>query len=178
MDTLTDGVVTLQRWRPEDLDVLVATVSGSLEHIGAWLIWATHGYGPAEAAEFLEATAERWDSGEGYEYGIHTADGTLAGGCGLMRRDEGREIGYWLAEPFTGRGLVTRASALLVAEAWRLGAPHVDILHDELNTKSGAVPVRLGFTLHRKEAASDALAPACSGNDFVWRLRRPEAPAW
>ncbi|WP_326834016.1 GNAT family N-acetyltransferase [Amycolatopsis rhabdoformis] len=175
METLSDGVITLDRWRPGDLDDLVATVSGSLEHIGAWLIWASSGYGPEEGTEFLTGTAERWASGEGFEYGIFDTDGTLAGGCGLMRRDEGREIGYWLAEPFTGRGLATRATALLLTEAWRLGAPHVDILHDELNTKSGAIPARLGFTLHRKEAASDAIAPACSGNDFVWRLLRPEA---
>ncbi|MEV4597741.1 GNAT family N-acetyltransferase [Amycolatopsis sp. NPDC049253] len=173
MDTLTDGVVTLNRWRAEDLGVLVDTVSASREHIGAWLVWATDGYGPAEGTEFLTATAERWESGEAREYGIYTAEGTLAGGCGLMRRGDGREIGYWLAKTCTGRGLATRATALLVAEAWRLGAPHVDILHDELNTRSGAIPARLGFTLHHKEAASDALAPACSGNDVVWRIQRP-----
>ncbi|MFI5608026.1 GNAT family N-acetyltransferase [Amycolatopsis sp. NPDC051903] len=173
MDTLTDGVVTLERWRPEDLDVLVATVAGSLEHVGAWLIWATNGYGPAEGEEFLTGAAERWASGEGYEYAIRTADGTLAGGCGLMRRGDGREIGYWLARSCTGHGYATRATTLLIAEAWRLGAPHVTILHDELNTRSGAIPQRLGFTLHHKEAAADALAPACSGNDWVWRLERP-----
>ncbi|HWD03172.1 MAG TPA: GNAT family N-acetyltransferase [Amycolatopsis sp.] len=173
MNTLTDGVVTLERWRPEDLDALVAAVSGSLEHVGAWLVWATDGYGLAEGREFLEGSAERWASGEGFEYAIRTTAGTLVGGCGLMRRGEGREIGYWLTKHATGHGYATRAAALLVTEAWRLGAPHVTILHDELNSHSSAIPRRLGFSLHHQEAAAGPIAPECSGNDWVWRIERP-----
>ncbi|WP_211260612.1 GNAT family N-acetyltransferase [Amycolatopsis jejuensis] len=173
METLTDGVVTLVRWRPDHLDLLVDTVTASLDHVGAWLFWAADGYDRAKGEEFLSRSMEEWESGGEYNYAIFTADG-LAGGCGLMRRDDGREIGYWLAKPHTGKGYVTRASALLVAEAWRQGATHVLIKHDRRNTGSGAVPPRLGFTEVGEEASVLPLAPACSGVNRVWRLERPE----
>ncbi|MBB4684547.1 GNAT family N-acetyltransferase [Amycolatopsis jiangsuensis] len=169
MDPLTDGVVTLVRWRQEDLDVLVRTVSGSLEHLGGWLGWATGGYGEADAKEFLRAQ----ETGESRDYAIRGPGGVVVGGCGLMDRDPGREIGYWLAKEHTGRGYVTRAAALLVAESWREGATFVDIKHDERNERSGAVPRRLGF-IHHGEELADPVAPECSGFTHVWRMTRPE----
>jgi ribosomal-protein-serine acetyltransferase len=174
-ETLTETGITLARWRADQADDLVAAVQGSLAHIGAWLPWATDGYGPAEGAEFLSGTAEHWDAGESYEYALLASDGAVMGSCGLMRC-EGRggvEIGYWLGLTYTGRGLMTAATSLLIAEAFRSGAEYVEIKHDELNTRSGAIPARLGFTLDRKEAAGEQLAPACSGTDHVWRLDRP-----
>jgi RimJ/RimL family protein N-acetyltransferase len=174
-ETLTETGITLVRWRADQLEDLVAAVQGSLAHLGAWLPWATDGYGPAEGTEFLTGTAARWESGEAYEYALLAPDGPLMGSCGLMRcaEDGGPEIGYWLGLPYTGRGLMTAATSLLIAEAFRQGAEHIEIRHDELNTRSGAVPARLGFTLDRKEAATEPLAPACSGTSHVWRLDRP-----
>lgn len=167
-ETLTDGVVSLRRWRTSQCDEQLALITGSLEHIGAWMIWATHGYDADDSAEYLARTERQWDEGETFDYAIYSA-GELAGGCGLMRRPGGREIGYWLGSAFTGRGLVTRAVTLLTAEAFRRGAGYVEIKHDELNVRSGAVPARLGFTLVRKEIVEGPLAPACSGTNHVWR---------
>ncbi|WP_406629702.1 GNAT family N-acetyltransferase [Amycolatopsis sp. WGS_07] len=174
MDTLTDGVVTLVRWAPEHRDRLVDTVVGSLDHISPWLPWAIDGYDQAKGDEFLRHAAEQWESGEAHHYAVFSPDGELAGSSGLMRRGEGREIGYWLAKSQTGKGYVTRASTLLVSLAWQLGATHVLIKHDSRNARSGAVPARLGFVQAGEEKAEPPLPSGCSGVNVVWRLDRPE----
>lgn len=167
-ETLTDGVVSLRRWREPQRDELTEVVAGSLAHLGAWLIWATHGHTAETSAEFLARTVKKWADGEAFDYAIYASD-ELVGGCGIMQRDGGVEIGYWLALGATGRGLMTRSVTLLIGEAFRQGAGYVEIKHDELNVRSGAVPARLGFTLVRKESEGEALAPACSGTNHVWR---------
>ncbi|WP_410640172.1 GNAT family N-acetyltransferase [Amycolatopsis sp. lyj-346] len=173
-----DGDLTLTRWHPGDRPVLTAVVSGSLDHLGAFLIWAIGGYTDDDSAEFLRLTTKRWEDDEAYEFAL-TLGTELAGGVGVMTRDGGVEIGYWLARGFVGRGLMTRAVGLLTEEAFRLGAGYVEIKHDELNVRSGAVPARLGFTKIRSEPAEKPLAPSCTGTNHVWRLaRRPcSAPA-
>ncbi|MFB9924642.1 GNAT family N-acetyltransferase [Amycolatopsis halotolerans] len=173
MDTLTDGVVTLVRWRQEHRDAQVAAVVGSLDHLSAWMPWAIDGYDEAKGDEFLTRVASQWESGEEYNYAIYTPDDELAGSCGLMRRGDGWEIGYWLTKTQTGKGFVTRASALLVALAWRLDATFVLIKHDSENARSGAVPVRLGFSRVGEEPAEGRIPSACSGVNVVWRLERP-----
>ncbi|HET6709503.1 GNAT family N-acetyltransferase [Amycolatopsis sp.] len=177
-ETYRDGDLTLTRWHPGDRTVLTAAVSGSLAHLGAFLNWATGGYADDDSDEFLRRTANSWENGEAYEYAI-SAGSALAGGIGVMRRDGGVEIGYWLALGFVGRGLMTRAVTLLTEEALRLGAGYVEIKHDERNVRSGAIPARLGFTKVGTEPAEKPLAPSCTGTNHVWRLaRRPcSAPA-
>jgi len=48
------------------------------------------------------------------------ADGELAGGCGIMMMKDvyrcSAEIGYWIAEPFWGKGVATEAVKLLPKE--------------------------------------------------------------
>ena len=72
----------------------------------------------------------------------------------------GLEIGYWVRQAFTRRGLATAAAAALVEQAFRLpGVDRLEIVHDELNVASGGVPRKLGFTevgrrAHRPAAAA------------------------
>ncbi|WIX97967.1 GNAT family N-acetyltransferase [Amycolatopsis mongoliensis] len=171
-ETYTADGFTLARWTSADGPELAAAVAGSLEHLGAWLIWAAGGYSADDAEEFLRRTAKHWESGEAHDFAIRVGD-AVAGGIGVMAREGGVEIGYWLSRDFTGRGLMTRAAALLTAEAFRLGAGYVEIKHDELNVRSGAVPERLGFVKVREEQAEKPLAPACGGTDHVWRKEKP-----
>ncbi len=171
-ETLTDDVVVLRRWQPSQLGTLAAVAGDSAAHLGAWLIWATGGYGEREAKEFLETSARNWAEGKNYDFAI-LAGGDLVGATGMITHPDRIEIGYWLSRHHTGRGLVTRAARLLTAEAFRLGAPEVEIRHDVENVASGAVPARLGFTMIGDETAEPPLAPACTGVHQVWRLKRP-----
>jgi ribosomal-protein-serine acetyltransferase len=171
-ETLADDVIELRRWQPEHLRELADVAGDSAAHIGAWQIWATNGYGEREAKEFLELTARNWAEDKNYDFAIFT-EGAVVGGAGLISHPDRMEIGYWLSRHHTGCGLATRAARLLTAEAFRLGAPEVEIRHDERNTASGAVPARLGFSMIGTEAAEPPLPPACAGVHKIWRLKRP-----
>ncbi|MEV4053436.1 GNAT family N-acetyltransferase [Amycolatopsis sp. NPDC049688] len=175
-ETYREDGFTLARWQFADEPELVATVNGSLEHLRAWMIWASGGYTAEDGAEFLRTTRQNWASGEAHDFAIRV-DGSIAGAVGVMAREGGVEIGYWLARGFVGRGLVTRTVRLLTAEAFRLGAGYVEIKHDEWNVRSGAVPARLGFTKVRTEPAEKPLAPSCAGTNHVWRLVRTPCSA-
>ncbi|MEU8926421.1 GNAT family N-acetyltransferase [Kitasatospora sp. NPDC048545] len=174
------GEVTLRRFAGEaDLPEFFTVIEESLEHLRPWMPWVAE-HSRAKTAEYLGARADRWASGQDYAYAI-VLDGAIVGATGLYRREDSPadvlEIGYWLHPAVTGRGLATRAAAALVDEAFRLpGIACVDIVHDPANRASGAVPARLGFTVHLRRTA-EAVAPAESGEEQVWRLTRAGAAA-
>ena len=162
----------LRRHGEDDLDAVFQAVTDSLDHLRPWMPWAADYTRPA-AHEFLVASARRWADGSEYNYAIVT-DGTLAGGCGLMARigPGGLEIGYWVRQGYTRRGLATAASAALVEQAFRLpGVERVEIVTDELNLASAGVPRKLGFTEAGRRPLD--LAPlAGTGIGVVWQLAR------
>ncbi len=166
------GAVTLRRWRPDDLEAVLAAVTDSAGHLSPWLSWAA-GYRRESAQEFLARAAQDWADGTAYGYAI-TTGGALAGGIGLMARigPGALEIGYWVHQAYARRGLATAAAAALVEQAFRLpGVGRVEIVHDELNVASGGVPRKLGFTAVGRRRM-DPPAPAGTGVGVVWRLVR------
>ncbi|MEV7774260.1 GNAT family N-acetyltransferase [Kitasatospora sp. NPDC086791] len=174
------GEVTLRRFAGEaDLPELLTVIEESLEHLRPWMAWVAE-HSRAQTAEYLATRAERWASGRDFAYAI-VRDGAILGACGLYRREDSPdgacEIGYWLHPGATGRGLATRAAAALVEQAFRLpGVEYVEIVHDPANRASGAVPARLGFTAHLLRRC-EAVAPAETGEEQVWRLTRAQAAA-
>jgi ribosomal-protein-serine acetyltransferase len=151
--------LTLRRWRAADADALYRAVTGSLDHLSAWMPWAA-GYTRADAAAFIATTARDWENGAAYCYAM-IVDGTVAGACGLRDRigPDALEIGYWVDHAYTRRGLATAASAALTEQALVLpGIEHVEIHHDPRNLASAGVPRKLGFTLLPPEEGRDYTA--------------------
>ena len=146
-EELSDGTVTLRRWQPSDAQGSYEAVTASLAELAPWMPWAARGYSRDGAAEFISMTNAAWDSGKTFDYAV-LVDGQINGGMGLMTRrgPGGLEIGYWVASRVAGRGVATRAVRLLVRTAFDIGAEYVQISHEKLNERSGAIPRRLGFT--------------------------------
>jgi ribosomal-protein-serine acetyltransferase len=70
----------------------------------------------------------------------------VVGFHGVDWQNRATSVGYWLSEEEEGRGIMTQAVAALVGHAfsrWRLN--RVEIRADVRNTRSRAVPGRLGF---------------------------------
>jgi ribosomal-protein-serine acetyltransferase len=171
-EIIDHGQVRLRRYSEDDLDAVFQAVTDSLDHLRPWMPWAAD-YTRQTAAEFLAVSARGWADGTEYSYAI-IADGTLAGGAGLMARigPGGLEIGYWVRQGYTRRGLATAASAALVEQAFRLpGVERVEIVTDELNLASAGVPRKLGFTEAGRRPL-DMPPPAGTGVGVVWRLDR------
>jgi ribosomal-protein-serine acetyltransferase len=168
------GPVLLRRWRAADLDASCRAVLASLEHLRPWMPWAVD-FSRNAQAEFLAGCEREWESGTTFNYAM-LVDDEIAGSTGLMARIGlgGLEIGYWVGQAYTRRGLATAATAALVAEAFTLpGISHVQIVHDELNGPSGGVPRKLGFTeIERRPLDHKPLGG--TGMGVVWELTRAQ----
>lgn len=71
----------------------------------------------------------------------------IVGFHGVCWDHHSTSIGYWLAESAQGRGTMTRAVQALVDHAFRVWRLHrVEIRAAVDNTRSRAIPERLGFT--------------------------------
>jgi RimJ/RimL family protein N-acetyltransferase len=172
-ETIVHGPATLRRWKPDDTEQAYIAVIESLDHLRPWMPW-TAGYSRETAAEFIAGCEHDWQCGAAYNYAI-TRDGQIAGSCGLMARigPGGLEIGYWVHKAHVRQGLATAAAAALTDEAFRLpGIDRVEIVHDERNGPSGAVPRKLGFT-RVGQRVLDFPPAAGTGVGIVWRRTRP-----
>lgn len=111
--TLTDGVVTLRAHRPSDVDAMVEQ-SEDPESV-RWTRVPVP-YARADAVGYLEVIAEGWRSGREYGFALE-ADGVPYGGSVNVRAypEPGlAEIAYGLHPAARGRGLCSRAVALLL----------------------------------------------------------------
>ena len=180
-ETLTHGPVTLHRWRAgagpaAELAKAVAESAGLLR---PFMPWARGEYGLADAEQFLETCEQGWEAGTEFSYAIRSGpvlgSSELAGSAGLMARigPGGLEIGYWVHAGHVRRGLATAATSALIAEAFTLpGITRVEIRHDELNTASGGIPRKLGFTFVRSEPGTDSRLDGTEPTDLVWEITR------
>ena len=83
------------------------------------------------------------------------------------------EIGYWVHVDEIGHGLATLASRALTNAALAIdGITTVYIRCDECNTRSAAVPRRLGYALDETLSRAPE-APGESGRLMIWSRRQP-----
>ena len=177
--------LVLRCYDPADAPLLMRAVTESLEHLRPWMPWAMEEPTTLERkAELLRSFRAKFDTDQGYIYGIFDADETrLVGSTGLHTRQGGGslEIGYWIAQELQGKGLVTEAAGALVRVGFEaMRAPWIEIRCNPRNTRSFAVASRLGFT-HDATLRRRTLAPDGALRDtMVWSLfadEYPESPA-
>jgi RimJ/RimL family protein N-acetyltransferase len=172
-----DDAGHLRLFRPGDAKALALAVSESLEHLRPWMPWATR-----EAADErfqrqrLRGVQQQAVAGAEWQYGLFPADESrVLGSFGLMtRQGPGTiEIGYWVHVDEGGRGLATRATGALTNTSLALaGVTTVYVRCDERNTRSAAVPRRLGYTLDRTIVRAPE-APGEAGRLMIWSRREP-----
>lgn len=104
-----------------------------------------HPYRPEHADRFLEA-CEAHDPAREQVFAIDLEDEGLVGVIGLDPHEEGTELGYWLGQPYWGRGLVSEAVDAVLAwarKSWR--RRHIVAGHYSDNPASGRVLCKAGF---------------------------------
>lgn len=129
-----------------------------------------HPYGPAEAEAFLALAEAGRRQGDLHFLIEHPGEGVV-GGLGLMARQAGTEIGYWLGRPYWGQGLATEAVKAALAWAARTGGRRqVHAWHFNDNPASGWVLTKAGFlyTGVRRCMMSAARGAAVSGRGMIW----------
>jgi RimJ/RimL family protein N-acetyltransferase len=171
--------LVLRCWQPADAPLLVAAITESLEHLRAWMPWAMNEPEPVEKKiERLRGYRAAFDRDEDFVYGIFDrAEARVLGGTGLHTRagPGAREIGYWIHRDAVGQGLATEASAALTQVAIRVDAvQRVEIHCDPANTRSAAVPRKLGFR-HEATLRERTTTPAGEPRDtMIWTLLASE----
>lgn len=141
---------------PGDGEAIHAAAVESQPELRQWLPWAVSISSTLEyevrvrkkRLEFLERKdlwLLLWRKASGSD------EPMLIGSSGLHRIDwqaPSFEIGYWVRTSQTGQGYITEAVAGITHFAFEtLGAQRVEIRCDARNTRSAAVPQRLGFAL-------------------------------
>ena len=126
---------------------LFALVEGNRTYLSQWLPRTTETAEEERAS--IRTDLEKFAAGQRLSAGIWH-HGKMAGGIALNEIDRTNRlaaIGYWVSEELQGRGLVTRACCALVCYAFNeLKLNRVEILVAPGNTRSHAIPQRLGFT--------------------------------
>ncbi|HSI63618.1 MAG TPA: GNAT family protein [Candidatus Saccharimonadia bacterium] len=149
-DTLTDGVITISRYRPEDAEDICAAVLESIAEVHPWLPWCHPGYEIAETHAWLGSTIASWNEGRSFEFCIRTASGEYVGGSGINSLHDAHpmaNLGYWIRTSQTRKGHATRATRLVAEFGLReLGLQRVEIVAAVGNLASQRVAEKSGAT--------------------------------
>jgi ribosomal-protein-serine acetyltransferase len=143
---LDDGL-WLRLLTAADAPELHALIEVNREHLARWMPWAA-GQTFEDTVSFIARTRQQLNANEGFQVAV-VEQGEIVGVIGfhsVLWGQRSTSMGYWLAAPAQGRGIMTRAVNALVQhafETWRL--ERVEIRAATANTRSRAVPERLGF---------------------------------
>ncbi len=131
----------LELWVPEKNDELAVLVERSRPTLAGFLPWAMHPPSIDEQRQVQGEQERQWREGRMASWSI-VEDGAIVGMVGLHQRggpDE-LEIGYWLDDEATGRGIMTDACAMAIEVAFTIDRIDVvEIVHD-----AGQPPLRGG----------------------------------
>jgi ribosomal-protein-serine acetyltransferase len=144
---IRDGAV-LRPYSEADAAELTAVVAENREHLAPWLPWAAT-YSYQDSLDYVARSRAQIEAEEGFE-GAIVVDGQIVGGAGFHAIDKlnrSTSIGYWLTVEAQGSGLMTATVRALLDHAfgvWDLHRVVIEAVVD--NTRSRAIPERLGFT--------------------------------
>lgn len=146
--TLTDGVISLRPWRPDDAPaVFTACQDPEIPRF----VPIPQPYTMADATWFVTTSRDESMTGPSAHFAI--VDPTSDALLGAISRHGPRAgtshraaVGYWLAPEARGRGVATRAVRLLTDWTFRTtGVIRLELYTDMQNERSGRVALRAGF---------------------------------
>ena len=109
------------------------------------LLRAPHPYTEEDGRAFLLSCARGWAKNDNWVFAILLKDArSCVGMCGV-HPDQAWEIGYWIGQPYWGKGYGTEAVAHLIAYAFEQGADRLTARWFHDNPASGRVLEKLGF---------------------------------
>lgn len=159
-----------------DAEATFALVERNREYLRPWLPWVDHTLSAEDVREFIARAETQYESHQGPNAGIWLED-VLIGFIGCHPIDWSNRncsIGYWLDGAHQGKGVISRCCRAMVDYLFSDARLHrVEIRCGTGNTRSCAIPARLGFT--REGVAHEAEWVMNRWVDLVvWRMLEQE----
>jgi RimJ/RimL family protein N-acetyltransferase len=155
----------------EDAILLNQAIAESFDNLHEWMEWAVKPQTMKETKDYIDFSQNCWLEENPKELPLLIFDPNeenLIGSTGFHAINweiPVFEIGYWVNKRYAGQGLITEAVNIQTQYAFSTwNAKCVEISCDADNTKSAAIPIRLGFTLeahlknHRTQPTSNKLS--------------------
>ncbi|MFC1233840.1 GNAT family N-acetyltransferase [Vibrio sp. F74] len=122
----------------------------NFEYLEEWLAWPPHCKSKLDFEEFVQRSLHDYADGKSMVCGIFYRN-ELVGNASfnsIAHHLKKVEIGYWLAEPYQGKGIMARVCTALIEIAFvELDMQKVQISAATGNKPSRAICERLGMTL-------------------------------
>ena len=132
----------------EDAPRLYSVTKKNEHYLRQWLGWLGEVKTEKDSLDYIQRFKNHFLKSEAAVFGIFDSE-NLIGTCGYNSFDWVRKItvlGYWLAEDYQGKGIVTRSCKMLTDLAFnQLGMQFLEIRIAPGNLKSKSIPIRLGF---------------------------------
>ncbi len=132
----------------EDAEAFFKVTDKNRAYLREWLPWVDATKTVDDTRKFILGATAKFESGEGHDFGIWY-EGQWVGSIGFHYWDKANRkdtIGYWLAEDFQGKGIITDSVRALIKYGFEeMDLNRIEILCAIGNKKSQAIPERLGF---------------------------------
>jgi len=173
--------LNLRALGPEDVDQLHAVVPRNKAHLVTALPWASaEPLSYEDRIDRLRQVRANFDLSLDFQLGIfERSTQSYIGGTGLHPRvgPQTLEIGYWISADRQGNGLITEAVTALVSVAFEaMGARRLEIRCSPQNSRSRAIPERLGFHLDGVLREGGISGSGELEDKMVWSLLASEYP--
>ncbi len=145
-----DENLTLALPQEHHAEEITKVVRENLEELKLWMPWAKDDYSVDSAREFIKFNLSEFARNGSFGASVLLEE-KFVGGIGfhnLDLRNKSTHIGYWLAREAQGKGIMTRCCRVLFDYLFDdLRLNRIQINCNIENTKSRAIPERLGFQL-------------------------------
>ena len=131
-----------------DVEAFFKVTDKNRTYLRQWLPWVDATKTADDTRKYIQSSISKFEKKESVDLGIWY-EGQWIGSIGFHYWDKANRkdtIGYWLAEDFQGKGIVTDAVRALIKYGFEeMNLNRIEILCAVENTRSRAIPERLGF---------------------------------
>ncbi|MGJ1263724.1 GNAT family N-acetyltransferase [Sphingobacterium spiritivorum] len=148
MEIRIDEHIKLQQTSPEHAEGLLEAVDRNRDHLSRFLPWVGNMQEVADFDQYIQYCMDLYDQRQEISFVILYGQ-TIVGRIGLHhinQQNKSAAIGYWLNRDMEGEGIISRSCRQIIDLAFNeLGLNRIEIKAAVENTKSQAIPQRLGF---------------------------------
>jgi ribosomal-protein-serine acetyltransferase len=144
-DIVIDSTLELRVRQTEDAAAIFVLIDKNRNYLKEWLPWVDSTKSVKDTEGYIQSCL---NASPIIDFGIWY-DNQWVGSVGFHQIDQTNkkaDLGYWLAESFTGKGIVSKSVKALIKYGFtELSLNRITITAAPENTKSRGIPERLGF---------------------------------